>query len=74
MDACAAASEGGGMTKLSQSKPVTRETSTLDRTSPIVVTLHPRWIEIRLKGERGVCYSVPYEAIWKLAQRQGGTR
>jgi hypothetical protein len=56
------------MTKLS--KPVTRETAILERTAPIVVTLHPRYIEVRLKGTRMEdAVNVPYDAVLSLGRK-----
>lgn len=56
------------MTKLRSGKPVVRETSSFDRADTIVVVLHPRYIELRLKGKRsGV--AVDYEAVLDLARR-----
>jgi len=52
------------------SKPITRETAILDRTSPIVVTLNAKTLEMRLKGERTV-YTVRWDAVWHLAQKMG---
>ena len=38
------------MTRLT--KPVTRESAALDRGRPLIVTLHPRHLELRPKGTR----------------------
>jgi hypothetical protein len=56
------------MTKLQPGKPLIRETAAMDRRDPIVVELHPKYIELRLKGKRsGV--TVDYEAVLDLGRR-----
>ena len=52
-------------------KPITRETATFDHTSPIVVTLYPKYLEIKLKGEKS-SHTVPYDLVRKMAMRNGG--
>lgn len=55
------------MTKLN-SKPLIRETAAAERGDTIVVELHPRFMELRLKGKRaGV--TVDYETILALARK-----
>jgi len=56
------------MTKLLPSHSLTRETAALERGEPLVVTLHPRYLEIRVKGKRtGV--TVDYEAVLALGRK-----
>jgi hypothetical protein len=51
-------------------KPVTRESACFDRGRPLVVTLHPRHIEIRPKGLRSR-YTVSYDAcMWVAIKRE----
>ena len=51
-------------------KPVTRESAVLDRGRPLVVTLHPRFLEIRPKGLRR-SYSISYDAcLWVAVKRE----
>jgi len=47
-------------------KPLTRETRSLIRNRPLVITLHSRWMEIRTKRGR-ISYSLDYGAAWSLA-------
>ncbi len=51
-------------------KPVIRETASLERGHPIVIALHPKYIEIRLKQQRN-SYRVDYGAVlWLAVKRQ----
>lgn len=51
-------------------KPVSRESAAMDRGKPLMVTLHPRHLEIRPKGTRQR-YTLGYEAIlWLAVKRQ----
>lgn len=55
------------MTRLT--KPVTRESALTDRGRPLIVTLHPRHLEIRLKGTRRP-YVIGYDvAMWFAIKR-----
>ena len=55
------------MTKLT--KPVTRESASMDRGRPLIVTLHPRHLEIRPKGTRHK-YAISYDAcVWLAVKR-----
>lgn len=54
------------MTTLHHDHPVTRETASLYRTRPLVVSLKPRTIEIREKGRRDVL-AVDYGALYEFA-------
>jgi hypothetical protein len=55
-------------------KPVTRESAATDRGVPLIVTLHPRHLEIRAKGTRRR-YSVSYEAcMWVAIKREAEER
>lgn len=49
--------------------PVVRETAIFERTNALIVTLHPRYIEIRLKGQRD-SVSVDYTEVLELARRR----
>lgn len=56
------------MTKLTPDKTIKRETASFDRTDPLVIELHPKYLEIRPKGTRsGV--TVDYGAIYDLGRR-----
>ena len=55
------------MTKLGKS--VTRETVACHRGDPLVVTLHPKYLEIRVKGARASAVSVPYDAVFDLGRK-----
>ena len=55
------------MTQLT--KPVTRESACLDRRRPLIVTLHPRHIEVRPKGTRQR-YTLGYDCILWLAVKR----
>jgi hypothetical protein len=63
------------MTKLTD-RPLVRETAVTNRGVPLIVELHPKYLELRVKGQRsGV--TVDYESILDLARkiayrRQGG--
>jgi len=48
--------------------PVVRETAIFERTNALIVTLYPRHIEIRLKGQRD-SVSVDYGEVLELARR-----
>lgn len=51
-------------------KPVSRESAATDRGKPLIVTLFPRWLEIRPKGTRQR-YTIGYEAaLWLAVKRQ----
>ena len=49
-------------------KPITRETALEERGRPLVVTLHPRYLQIRRKGTQEV-YNVTYDAIYSMAAK-----
>lgn len=56
------------MTQLT--KPVTRETLSRDRGKPLIVTLHPTYLELRAKGTRRR-YTLTYEAcLWQSIKRE----
>lgn len=65
------------MTRLEINKPVVRETAAQERATPLVVALHPRYLEMRLKGTRQA-FTVDYETVLdlarKLAWRRNGGR
>ena len=51
-------------------KPVTRESAAVDRGRPLIVTLHPRHLEIRAKGTRRA-WSISYDAcLWLAVKRE----
>ena len=57
------------MTKLKEAKaPTVRETDVYERSSPLIVSLHPRYLTIRLKGAREAL-EVDYGAILDLARK-----
>lgn len=57
------------MTVLTGSKSVTRETRALYRGKPMVVTVDPYFVTVRVKGKR-YRYEVPIEAIFHLAAKK----
>jgi hypothetical protein len=58
-----------GMTKLVPGRSVVRETGTLDRGDPLVVTLHVRTLEIRVKGRTKSSVTVGYDDLYSLARK-----
>ena len=56
------------MTILRANKTVKRETSTIYRARPLMVTLTPRLIQIREKGRRDAV-EVDYAAVYEMAMR-----
>ena len=56
------------MTKLQPGKPLIRETDSFERSDALVVSLYPRYLSIRLKGQREV-RNVDYGAILDLARK-----
>jgi len=62
------------MTKLKDQKaPTVRETDAYERSSAIVVSLHPRYLTVRLKGAREAL-SVDYGAILDLGRKMAYRR
>jgi hypothetical protein len=59
------------MTRLT--KPVTRESATIERGRALIVTLHPRHLEMRPKGTRK-SYSISYDARREARGRRAETR
>jgi hypothetical protein len=58
------------MTKLQPDKPITRETALFERGDPLVVTMHPKYLEIRPKGARAAsAIQVSYDAIYDLGRK-----
>jgi hypothetical protein len=49
-------------------KPVTRESACLDRGRPLIVTLHPRHLEVRPKGTR------QRACLWLAVKREADER
>ena len=61
------------MTKLE--KPLTRETAAAHRGDPIVIVLHPKYLQVRLKGKRdgmNVDYETLLDFARKLTWKRGG--
>lgn len=56
------------MTLLKDGSRVMRETATLYRRRPLVVSLRPRYLEIREKGRRDTLL-VEYAALYDFAQK-----
>jgi hypothetical protein len=56
------------MTKIRPDSPVVRQTDAYERTDALIVELHPRYLKIRLKGQREALI-VDYGAILELARR-----
>lgn len=50
-------------------KPVSRESAIIDRGRALIVTLHPRFLEVRRKGTRE-SYTVSYDACLALAAKK----
>lgn len=50
-------------------RTLTRETAVSDKGRPIVVTIHARYMTLRLKGTREA-YTLPYDAAFSLAAKQ----
>lgn len=57
------------MTTITPDRLVTRESACFDRNRPIIVTLHPRHIEVRPKGTRQH-YVMSYDGILWLAVKR----
>jgi len=57
------------MTLIKPDSPLTRETAFIDHGKPLLVTLHPRHMEMRFKGTRQR-YTLAYDAaLWLAARR-----
>ena len=50
------------MTRIRPESPTVRETAVFERTDPIIVSLHPKHLEIRLKGS-AEAYAVDYAKL-----------
>jgi hypothetical protein len=62
------------MTKLKDQKaPTVRETDAYERSSALIVSLHPRYLTVRLKGAREAL-DVPYGAILDLGRKMAYKR
>ena len=61
------------MTKLRPEKPVVRETDVFERTSALIITLHPRYLVVHLKGQQEAL-NVPYGAILDLGRKMAYRR
>jgi hypothetical protein len=49
---------------------VVRETAVFERTTPIILELHPKYLKIRIKGQRGGS-SVGYDVLLDFARKRG---
>lgn len=57
------------MTRINGTRLITRETDVWDRGKPLVVTLHPTFVELRFKGTRQK-YTDTYESmLWRASKR-----
>lgn len=56
------------MTTIKSDRILRRETATKVRQRPIIVELHPSFIQIYEKGKR-VRFSAPYDVVYDLARR-----
>lgn len=61
------------MTKLTAARKLIRETATVHRGDPLVIELHPRSVEMKLKGQRWFV-TVDYETIFELGQKLASRR
>ena len=62
------------MTKLKDQKaPTVRETDAYERSSALIVSLHPRYLTVRLKGAREAV-AVDYGAILDLGRKMAYRR
>jgi len=62
------------MRKLKDLKaPTVRETDAYERSSALIVSLHPRYLTVRLKGAREAL-DVPYGAILDLGRKMAYKR
>jgi hypothetical protein len=59
------------MTKLLPGQSVTRETAVAIRGDELVVTLHPKYLSIRLKAKhaRTSEVNVPYDSVYDLGRK-----
>lgn len=55
------------MTRIASSRIVTRETSEVEKGSPLMVRLMPKYLEIWPKGTRGQTVAIPYGAMYERA-------
>ena len=56
------------MTKLRPDTPLVRETDVFERTAALIVSLYPRYLTIRLKGQRDTV-KVDYREILDLGRK-----
>ena len=56
------------MTKLRPEKPLVRETDVFEYSEALIVTLHPRYLSIRMK-RRQEALDVDYRAILELGRK-----
>lgn len=59
----------GPLTKLEGDTSVARETAAQERTRPLVIVLHPRYLTVRVKGTREA-YNLDYELLLALGRRR----
>ena len=70
IEAAHTGSDGGKAQKSSDYSCVPRESAAFDRGRPLIVTLHPRHLEVRPKGTRRR-YTISYEAcLWLAVKRE----
>jgi len=56
------------MTKIRPDSPVVRETDAYERGDALVVSLHPKHLTIRLKGQRGEALALDYAHLLDIAR------
>jgi hypothetical protein len=56
------------MTKIRPDSPVVRQTDHYERTDALIVSLYPRYVSLRLKGQHE-SLNVDYKDILELARR-----
>ncbi len=56
------------MIRLNENQRVMRETDCIERTRPIVVELHPRWLRIGLKGKQEH-HVIPWDSVLDFGRR-----
>ena len=61
------------MTRIQNGKSVTRETAIHERGAAVVVRLHPRYLEVWVKGVHEK-YPIDYETVLALAQKRAWVR
>jgi len=60
----------GRMTSLAVASPLIRETAAMYRGRPLVVELHPKHLQLRVKGERGILSApLDYRSLYERGIR-----